>query len=144
MCVESLSITVKVNEKVEISMLLSNLSEEKKLVGYPSRYQYKLVNESGESLRTIFEKKAEALGNSIFDETQNDWKTEIKSGSSHRLFINPQEVQKEKVNISKIYEFSTPGKYLLSIKRMLPDKNRKDLVELVIGKIEIELKDQTN
>lgn len=143
-CVASRYIDTKLNQDVKIQVLLLNLSEKKSLSGYPPIYEYKAVNESGESLVTIFDKKAEKLGYLTDREDKTGWKRKLLGGSSRRVFIDPQDSQKDEVNLSSIYDFTTPSKYIVSIKRKLPSKNGNGFIELVIDKIEIEVKDENN
>lgn len=144
MCIESLLITAKANEKVKILVSLSNSSETKSLVGSLSMYEYKIVSESGESLESIYDKKLEMFGHYLTKEFKDDWKHELRGGSSRRTFIKPQEIQKEEVNISKVYDFSIPGKYSVTIKRKLPGKNGNASFDLIIEKIKIEIEEETN
>jgi hypothetical protein len=142
LCVESTQIEAKTNQDVWINFLLLNLSEKKLLVGHPPIYEYKAANDSGESLETVFDKQAKKeLGYLTDSQDKTGWRSNLRGGSSARTFINPQERQKDEINLSKIYDFTTPGKYIISIKRNLPSKDRNGFIELVINKIEIEVKD---
>jgi hypothetical protein len=137
-CVESKQPARKIGEDVKISILVWNLSEEERLSSN-SGYEFKVVGETGENIPTIFEKRLIELGHST-EETKDSWKIDFSSRGSRRTSFNSHESQIEQLNLSKVYDFSTIGKYTVSIKRKIPSKDGNGFIELVIDKIEIEIK----
>jgi hypothetical protein len=144
LCAESTHIEAKTNQDIKVQLLLLNSSEKKKLTGRPSFYEYKAVNESGESLETVFDKEAREKGYLTDGQGKKGWRRKLRGGSSSRTFIDAQASQKEEVNLSKTYDFTAPGKYIVSIKRNLPSVDGNGFVELILDKIEIEIKDEIN
>ncbi len=148
-CLESSKITVDSGKPVIINMTWSNSSEILRRVGgIYTDYSVIVKDEKNETLipvrkKKMLEKQKRMESPDATEEDKKPYLFVINNGSGKGLDLEPKQSDTNRINLSGEYydyDFTTKGKYNVTINKTFPSLEKGKMLEFVIEDIEIQVK----